>query len=196
MWAKSSKLQPLGCSICLKLGTIKCSWLLYFFAITQTKAMPKEEVPQEQAQYVASLCSMLLQMHQRAPSYFSSSDRHWFLHTRPWFCCPQIARAQRGASLRSGFVQALSRHSPHPACRDSTILVCSDHNEKCTRMLATGDLVPVRQILPCKMPRVSCPWVKIPGKLKREHINHIPKRSPTDWPKSCGFLHALHHRLA
>lgn len=144
--------------------------------------MPKEEVPQEQAQYIDSLCSMLLQMLQTAPSH-CSSGRHWFLQTRPWFYCPQIAPAQRGASLRSGFLQVLPWQSSHPVSRDSTILLCSDHNKNCTRMLARGDPVPVRQILPCKVPWASHPWVKIPGMLKEEHANHIYKTSPTGWPE-------------
>lgn len=165
--AKSSNLPPLGCNICLKPGTIKCSWFICFFAITQTKAVPKEEIPQEQAWYIASFCSMLLQMHQTLQNYFSSWDRHWFLHTRPWFYCPHTLH-QPSEELARGW--DLHRFSPGI----TPILVCSDHNENCTRVLATWDPTPVRQMLPCRMPWVSHPWVKIPGKLKK---SYAPEKS-------------------
>lgn len=141
--------------------------------------MPKEAIPQERPRYIASFCSMLLQMHQTLPNYFSSWDRHWFLHTRPWFYSAHTLHQPR-EQLAQGW--DLHRFSPGTA----PILVCSDHNENCTRVLATWDPTPMRQILPCRMPWVSHPWVKTPRKLKKEHASHMPQRSPTGWPKSCG----------
>lgn len=152
--------------------------------------MPKEEVPQEQGRYRAPLCSMLLQVHQTPPNYFSSWDSHWFLHTRPWLHCPHTLYQPREELARG---QDLHRFSPGTA----PTLVCRDHNEKCTEsMLATQDPTPARQIVPCRMPWVSHRWLKIPGKLQKEHASHLLKRSATGWPKGYGFLPALQHRLA